>query len=163
MQSNVFWPYRAIIRPYYRNRFVYLQYIFGTQTLCIGGIIVTMLYAVCNMFPFGCFPGVWVLIADVSEHYRFHLQSQVKEDLTLKMEPIQCSETSTVSTETPGKHPKEIMFHLTHGESLQSRKFFMLVSPRLVKRVVKFIGAVSPAACKLSISLCIHIKGIRCH
>jgi hypothetical protein len=43
--------------------------------------------------------------------YRFHLQRQVK-DLPLKMEPIQCSETSAISTETPGKHPKEIIFHL---------------------------------------------------
>jgi hypothetical protein len=31
-------------------------------------------------------------------------------DLPLKMEPIQCSETSAISTETPGKHPKEIIF-----------------------------------------------------
>jgi hypothetical protein len=54
----------------------------------------------CNMFSFGCFPGVWMLITDVSEHsigsifkgrsmsassrrfgtlYRFHLQRQVGE------------------------------------------------------------------------------------
>jgi hypothetical protein len=39
----------------------------------------------------------------------------------LKMELIQCSETAAISTETPGKHPKEIIFHLTHGESLKSR------------------------------------------
>jgi hypothetical protein len=32
-------------------------------------------------------------------------------DLPLKMEPIQCSETSAINTETPGKHPKEIIFH----------------------------------------------------
>jgi hypothetical protein len=47
--------------------------------------------------------------------YEFHLQKQVKEefffDLPLKMEPIQCSETSAISTEMPGKHPKEIIFH----------------------------------------------------
>jgi hypothetical protein len=56
--------------------------------------------------------------------YRFHLQRQVNEvyfiDLPLKMELIQCSETSAISTETLGKHPKEIIFHLTHGESLKS-------------------------------------------
>jgi hypothetical protein len=28
-------------------------------------------------------------------------------DLPLKMEPIQCSETSAISIQTPGKHPKE--------------------------------------------------------
>jgi hypothetical protein len=44
------------------------------------------------------------------------------------MEPIQCSETSAISTETPGKHPKEIIFHLTHGESLKSRKDTKIVT-----------------------------------
>jgi hypothetical protein len=42
--------------------------------------------------------------------YRSHLQRQVKEDLPLKMEPIQCPETSAISTQTPGKHPKENIF-----------------------------------------------------
>jgi hypothetical protein len=42
-------------------------------------------------------------------------------DLPLKMEPIQCSETSDISTQTPGKHPKVNILHLTHGESLKSR------------------------------------------
>jgi hypothetical protein len=40
----------------------------------------------------------------------------------LKMEPIHCSETSAISTQTPGKHPKENIFHLTHGKSLKSRR-----------------------------------------
>jgi hypothetical protein len=43
-------------------------------------------------------------------------------DLSLKMEPLQCSETSAISTQTPGKHPKENILHLTHGESLKSRQ-----------------------------------------
>jgi hypothetical protein len=30
----------------------------------------------------------------------------------LKMEPIECSETSAISTQTPGKHPKENILHL---------------------------------------------------
>jgi hypothetical protein len=42
-------------------------------------------------------------------------------DLPLKMEPIECSETSAISTQTPRKHPKENMLHLTHGKSLESR------------------------------------------
>jgi hypothetical protein len=77
------------------------------------------------MISFGCFPGVSVLIADVSEHY---IGSILKgKDLPLKMEPIQCSETSAIRTETPGKHPKEIIFHLTHGESLKSRNGFNIL------------------------------------
>jgi hypothetical protein len=77
----------------------------------------------CNMFSFGCFPGVWVLIADVSEHSIGSIFKgwSMKYDLPLKMEPIQCSETSAISTQTPGKHPKENILHLTHGESLESR------------------------------------------
>jgi hypothetical protein len=35
-------------------------------------------------------------------------------DLPLKMEPIQCSETSAISTQKPGKQPKENLLHLTH-------------------------------------------------
>jgi hypothetical protein len=31
------------------------------------------------------------------------------------MEPIQCSETSAISTQTPGKHPKENIFQIVHG------------------------------------------------
>jgi hypothetical protein len=42
-------------------------------------------------------------------------------DLPLKMEPIECSETSDISTQTPEKHPKENILHLTNGESLKSR------------------------------------------
>jgi hypothetical protein len=42
-------------------------------------------------------------------------------DLPLKMDPIQCSETSAISTQTPRKHPKENIFHVTQGESLKSR------------------------------------------
>jgi hypothetical protein len=45
--------------------------------------------------------------------YRFNLQKQDREvffDLPLKMEPIQRSETSAISTQTPGKHPKENIF-----------------------------------------------------
>jgi hypothetical protein len=42
-------------------------------------------------------------------------------DLPLKMEPIQGSETSDISTQMPGKHPKENIFHLTHGERLKSQ------------------------------------------
>jgi hypothetical protein len=28
------------------------------------------------------------------------------------MEPIECSETSAISTQTPGKHPKENLLHV---------------------------------------------------
>jgi hypothetical protein len=33
-------------------------------------------------------------------------------ELPLKMEPIECSETSAISIQTPGKHPKENILHL---------------------------------------------------
>jgi len=42
-------------------------------------------------------------------------------DLPMKMEPIECSETSAISTQTQGKYPKENTLHLKHGESLKSR------------------------------------------
>jgi hypothetical protein len=42
-------------------------------------------------------------------------------NLPLKMEPVECSETSAITTQTPGQHPKENILHLTHGKSLKSR------------------------------------------
>jgi hypothetical protein len=38
-----------------------------------------------------------------------------------EMELIEGSETSAISNQTPGKHPKENLLHLKHGESLKSR------------------------------------------
>jgi len=42
----MFRPYRAIIRPYYKNRFNHFQYILGSQIVDIDGIVVTMLTAI---------------------------------------------------------------------------------------------------------------------
>ena len=39
----------------------------------------------------------------------------------MKMEPIKRSETSAISTQTPGRYPKENALHIKHGESLKSR------------------------------------------
>jgi hypothetical protein len=39
----------------------------------------------------------------------------------LKMEQIECSETSAYINQTPGNHPKENKQHSEHGESLKSR------------------------------------------
>ena len=39
----------------------------------------------------------------------------------MKMEQIECSETSAYINQTPGNHPKENKQHSEHGESLKSR------------------------------------------
>jgi hypothetical protein len=53
-----------------------------------------------------------VLIADVSEHSIGSIfKGRHFIDLPLKMEPIVCSKTLTISTQTPGKHPKENILH----------------------------------------------------
>ena len=39
----------------------------------------------------------------------------------MKMEQIECSETSAYINQTPGNHPKENTQHSDHGESLKSR------------------------------------------
>jgi hypothetical protein len=63
------------------------------------------------MFSFGCFPGVSVMIADVSElsigSIFIGRSMQYCIDLPMKMEPIEGFETSAIITQTPGKHPKE--------------------------------------------------------
>ena len=63
----------------------------------------------CNLFLFGQFPGVWVLIADVSEltiGSIFIGKSTNFIDLPMKMEPIVSSETMEIRTQTPGNCPK---------------------------------------------------------
>jgi hypothetical protein len=78
-------------------------------------------------------PGVWLLIADVSEPSisSIFLGSKMQYVyihtytyyilLPKKMELIEDSETSAISNQTPGKHPKENILHVKHGESLKSR------------------------------------------
>jgi len=39
----------------------------------------------------------------------------------MKMEPIECSETSAIRTQTQGNYPKENISHIEHGESLKTR------------------------------------------
>jgi hypothetical protein len=51
----------------------------------------------------------------------------------MKVEPIEGSETSAISTQTPGKHPKENIFHIKHGESFKSRSYivYCTATPKL--------------------------------
>jgi hypothetical protein len=39
----------------------------------------------------------------------------------MKMEQIECSETSAYKIQTPGNHPEENIRHTEHGESLKSK------------------------------------------
>jgi hypothetical protein len=39
----------------------------------------------------------------------------------MKMEQIECSETSAYKIQTPGNHPEENVQHTEHGESLKSK------------------------------------------
>jgi hypothetical protein len=42
----------------------------------------------------------------------------------MKMEQIECSETSAYKIQTPGNHPEENIQHTEHGESLKSKVGF---------------------------------------
>jgi hypothetical protein len=61
------------------------------------------------------FPGVWVLIADVSELCVGSIFT------TCWRWKTQSSETSAFNTQTPGKCPKDNLSLLQHGESLKTR------------------------------------------
>jgi hypothetical protein len=39
----------------------------------------------------------------------------------MKMEQIECSETSAYKIQTPGNHPEENIQHIEYGESLKSK------------------------------------------
>ena len=44
----------------------------------------------------------------------------------MKLEQIKCSETSAYKIQTPGNYPEENIQHTEHGESLKSRRYFLL-------------------------------------
>jgi hypothetical protein len=63
-----------------------------------------------SVLSFGCFPGVWFILADVSEHSvpsSRQMISKTSKSSALKMEQIDCSGTSANINQTPGKHPKD--------------------------------------------------------
>jgi len=64
----------------------------------------------------GIFVPDWVLAGRQS--YFIHLP--------MKIELIECSETSAIRTQTPGNYPKENTLHIEHGESLKSRTIYIL-------------------------------------
>jgi hypothetical protein len=43
----------------------------------------------------------------------------------MKMEQIECSETSAYKIQTPGNHPEENIQHTEHGESLKSKMYWV--------------------------------------
>jgi len=82
-----------------------------------------------SKFSLGQFPGIWFIIADVSEpsirsifigwsvktsHFTFTLQP-------MKMDPTEGSKTSAIINQTPGNYPKEYLLYSVHGESLKWR------------------------------------------
>jgi hypothetical protein len=58
--------------------------------------------------------------------YLFHLPRQEVKLFTflpMKMEQIECSETSAYKVQTSGNYPEENIQHTENGESLKSRVF----------------------------------------
>jgi len=51
--------------------------------------------------------------------------------MPMKMEQIECFETSAYKIQTPGNYPEESIQHSEHGESLKSRTFHYI---RFIKR-----------------------------
>jgi hypothetical protein len=87
------------------------------------------------MSSFGWFPGVWFIIADVSEHFICSIF-------------LECSETSAIINQTPGNHPKEDILYSKHGESLKSRTLYS-VPFSLLGNHLGFVLRVR-SACRLS-------------
>jgi hypothetical protein len=88
----------------------------------VGLSVSKMLYVFFWVFPRR-------LIADSRRFgtlYQFHFLRQFDAvcsiELPKKMKPIEGSETSAIGNQTPGKHPKENILHVKHGENLKSRK-----------------------------------------
>ena len=76
--------------------------------------------------------------------YLFHLRR-----LPLKMEQIECSETSAYINQMPGNHPKENKQHSEHGESLRSISYSCLLQLSNIMPLRTITSAPS-AQCHLS-------------
>ena len=48
-----------------------------------------------------------------------------RNTLSMKMEQIECSETSAYKIQTPGNYPEENIQHTEHVESLKSRRKYL--------------------------------------
>jgi hypothetical protein len=46
----------------------------------------------------------------------------------MKMEQIECSETSAYKIKRPGNHPEENIQHTEHGESLKSKIIYFILT-----------------------------------
>jgi hypothetical protein len=54
----------------------------------------------------------------------------------MKMEQIECSETSTYKIQTPGNHPEENIQHTEHGESLKSSLRMLIIVTMFIQMFV---------------------------
>jgi hypothetical protein len=50
----------------------------------------------------------------------------------MKMEQIECPETSVYKLQTPGNHPEENIQHTEHGESLKSKSLKLFLSFNII-------------------------------
>jgi hypothetical protein len=70
------------------------------------------------MSSFGWFPGVWFVIADVSEHSICSIvlgrRFETSNLLPRKMEQIECFETSAIINQTPRNHQKEDIVYVKY-------------------------------------------------
>jgi predicted DNA-binding antitoxin AbrB/MazE fold protein len=75
--------------------------------------------SVLSVSTFGCFPGVWFILADVLEpSVRSIFKGLMKP---LKVDLTEGSETSANINQTPGTRLKVDTLNTEHGESLKSR------------------------------------------
>jgi hypothetical protein len=59
----------------------------------------------------------------------------------MKMEQIECSETSAYKIQTPGNHPEENIQRTEHGENLKSNMF---IGVRIIKEMPGSVGSGTP-------------------
>ena len=83
----------------------------------------------CYILSFGWFRCVCISCADVSEHCicQIFTGRVNRKNNTTYGDGIECSETSAHKIQTPQNHPKERIQHSQHGESLKSRKHFLVM------------------------------------
>ena len=88
---------------------------FGVRVIHQVRVIYRKIRYICCRLSSGCFSGVCILYANVSEHTLCSIFRGTSDDRT------EYSETSAYKIQTLGNHPKERIKHSEHGESLKSR------------------------------------------
>ena len=100
----------------YTYIYIYIYiYIYTHTHICIDIYIYIYIYIKVYTYTY-----IYIYIYTYIPRYKVY--TYLYTHLPMKLETIECSETSEYKIETPGNYPEESIQHSEHGETFKSRK-----------------------------------------